>query len=209
RERALHLPRARAAWVALSEPRSARAPCSYRPSRPKRLAARDRGGLPLSLTFRASSSGKAEPSRLSAAFAPVVLAIALLSLRAPNANSASESASVSAIPSGVSPKSRLRADRSDVLRASKRALPIVTVPEWRWRVRSRYRVVVRICAIGIGHLFMTGEFAGACVGDSLEGNSSFLAGRGAIGAFDRVGRALSCESTSGIGGPNHESNAGT
>src|SRR5690606_25334618 len=108
RERALHLPRARAAWVALSEPRSARAPCSYRPSRPKRLAARDRGGLPLSLKFRASSSGKADPSRLSAAFAPVVLAIALLSLRAPNANSASKSASVSAIPSGVSPKFGLR-----------------------------------------------------------------------------------------------------
>src|SRR5690606_20147522 len=52
--------------------------------------------------------GEAEPSRLAAAFAPVVLAIALLSLRAPNANSASQSASASAMPSGVSPKLGLR-----------------------------------------------------------------------------------------------------
>src|SRR5690606_32259410 len=62
----------------------------------------------LSLDFGLPRRG-ADPLRLSAAFVPVVLATTLLSLRAPNANSASKSASVSAFPSGVSPKSRLTA----------------------------------------------------------------------------------------------------
>src|SRR5690606_6935082 len=47
-----------------------------------------RAGPALSLDFWLTPEGMADPSRLSAAFAPVVLAIALLSLRATNANSA-------------------------------------------------------------------------------------------------------------------------